>query len=182
MDCVLSWKYPLETFKDDNKDKTFSALLTNLRKETERATMYFDNYKEFFEKIKGLLGLIREDINGNNPDYSTISFDNIVFVSIKSQLPNIQNVLDYVIRLKNTLILRQKDKDRSIFIPADLHRLVNSFEQIIKIIDGLNRLISDYENATINREQFKRKLDVYLHNFKLEKGYLFDSLNSEYLK
>lgn len=178
-------KYPFETFKDDNKDKGFYMLLHNLRAEIDYAINYFSDYKEFFEKVNELLSLIREDILENNPDYNAVSFDSITFESTEIKLPNIQNILNYIIRLKNSLILSQNDRNdrkRMVFIPADLHHLTNSAIQSINIISELNTLVIKYDHGFINQEQLRRKLDWYIHDFLFEKYHLFNSLNSEFLK
>lgn len=175
-------KYPFETFKNDNKNKGFYALLHNLRAEIDYAINYFSDYKEFFEKTKELLDLIHEDMLENNPDYNTISFDNISFETSETQLPNIQNILDYVIRLKNSLILSQNDRKHTVFIPADLQHLVNSAIESFKIISELNTLVIKYDHGFINQEQLRGRLERYIHNFLFEKYHLFNSLNSEFLK
>lgn len=176
-------KYPFETFKNDNENNgSFYELLVNLRIEINYATNYFSDYKEFFDKVKELLNLIREDMLGNNPDYNTISFDNITFESSETQLPNIQNILNYVIRLKNSMILHQKDKNIQIFMPADLYHLVDSVNQSFKIITELNNLISKYTHGIIDQDQLKISLGRYIHKFLYEKHHIFDSLNSDFLK
>ena len=175
-------KYPFETFKNDNKNNGFYMLLHNLRDEIDYAIDYFSDYKEFFEKVNELLKLIREDMLGNNPDYNTVSFDSITFELTETKLPNIQNILNYVIRLKNSLIIQQKDKKYSVFIPADLHHLTNSAIQSINIISELNTLVIKYDHGFINQEELRRKLNWYIHDFLFEKYHLFNSLNSEFLK
>jgi hypothetical protein len=116
---------------------------------------------------------------GNVPDYSSLSFEGVV---IESKLPNIRNVLIRVKQLKNALILQQEDKNYSAVVPAPLHYLTDSVIQSLNIIDNLKILVSNYDKGTINREQLRRKLRIYIHNFKYEKYHIFESLNSEFLK